>query len=185
MSTQPELVRPPVAPAQVFAGLVGVVLIVAGLIGLAVDTSFDTGAPLDGHRLLGLEVNGWHNMVHVASGMLLLVGLGSNRRARRVCQLFGIAYLVVTIAGLIDGNDVFGLFPINPADNVLHAVLAILALWSAAASKDKSGPLARDRVVVPEREDGDRVVGPGSGHVGGPRAVQPRIDRRLPVKQHP
>jgi hypothetical protein len=175
----------PAAPAQAFAGLVGAVLLLLGLIGFAVDASFHAGGHLDGHRLLGLEVNGWHNVVHVASGLLLLAGLGSNARARRVCGLFGLTYLVVTVAGLIDGSDVFGLFPVDPADNVLHAVLAIGALWAAARSKDRRDVLARDRVLVAEREEGSRVVGPGSGHVGGPRAIQPRIDRRLPVKQHP
>lgn len=183
--TEPRRVPEPVAPAQIFAGVVGAILLVAGLIGLAVDTSFHTGGHLDGHRLLGLEVNGWHNVVHIASGLLLLIGLGSNRRARSVCKLFGLTYLVVTIVGLADGSDIFGLFPVNPADNVLHAVLALGALWAARRSKDKRDVLTRDRVVVEERDVGARVVGPGSGHVGGPRAIQARIDRRLPVKRHP
>ncbi|MFL5844778.1 MAG: DUF4383 domain-containing protein [Solirubrobacteraceae bacterium] len=185
MSDQPRLAPQPIAPAQVVAGVLGTVLVIAGLIGLAVDTSFHTGAGIDGHRLLGLEVNGWHNIVHVASGLLLLAGLGSNRRARRVCQLFGLTYLVVTIVGLADGDDIFGLFPINPADNVLHALLALVALWAAKLSKDKRGQLSRDRVIIDEAEPGNRIVGPGSGHVGGPRATQPRIDRRLPVKVSP
>lgn len=181
----PRPVPQPAAPAQTFAGVAGALLVLVGLIGFAVDSSFHTGQHTDGHHLLGLEVNGWHNVVHVASGLLLLAGLGSNARARRVCGLFGLTYLVVTIVGLADGSDVFGLFPVNPADNVLHALLALGALWAAARSKDRRDPLARDRVVVPERDVDARVVGPGSGHVGGPRAIQPRIDRRLPVKQHP
>jgi hypothetical protein len=92
---------------------------------------------------------------------------------------------VVTIVGLADGDDILGLFPVNPADNVLHAALAVVALWAAARSKDKRDILARDRVVVRAPEDAAQIVGPGSGHVGGPRATQPRVDRRLPVKQHP
>lgn len=183
MST-PQLAPQPVAPAQVVAGVLGTVLVVAGLIGLAVDASWTTGAGIDGDRVLGLEVNGWHNVVHAASGLLLLAGLGSNRRARTVCRLFGLTYLVVTIVGLADGDDILGLFPVNPADNVLHALLALVALWAAAVSKDRRDIVGRDRVVVAERDPGARVVGPGSGHVGGPRAIQPRIDRRLPVKKH-
>lgn len=183
--TAPRRFPEPVAPARVFAGVVGTVLLVAGLIGLAVDTSFHTGGDIDGHRLLGLEVNGWHNLVHLASGLLLLAGLGSNRRARRVCRLFGFTYLIVTIVGLADGNDLFGLLPINAADNVLHAALVLVALWAAAVSKDRRDIVARDRVVVAERDTGERIVGPGSGHVGGPRAIGPRIDGRLPVKKHP
>jgi hypothetical protein len=185
MSTTPQPAPTPVAPAQIVAGVLGPVLLVAGLVGLAVDSSFASGAGLDGDRLLGLEVNGWHNLVHIVSGLLLLVGLGSNSRARKVCRLFGVSYLVVTIVGLADGDDLFGLLPVNPADNVLHALLALVALWAAALSKDKRDIVAKDRVLIPARDNGDRIVGPGSGHVGGPRAIQPRIDRRLPVKKHP
>lgn len=174
----------PVAPAQRVAGLLGTVLVVAGLVGFAVDASWTTGHGIDGGRLAGLEVNGWHDLVHLASGALLLAGLGSNARARAVCRLFGLTYLVVTILGLADGQDVLGLLPVNPADNVLHALLALVALWAAARSKDRRDPLARERVVVSE-DPGGRVVGPGSGHVGGPRSIGPRIDRRLPVKKHP
>jgi hypothetical protein len=184
-SNAPELAPQPIAPALIVAGVLGTVLVVAGLIGLAVDTSFHTGAGINGHTLLGLEVNGWHNVVHIASGLLLLAGLGSNGRARSVCKLFGLTYLVVTIVGLADGNDLFGLFPVNAEDNVLHALLAIVALWAAALSKDKRNQLERDRVLIPERDSGSRIVGPGTGHVGGPRAIGPRIDRRLPVKKHP
>lgn len=179
-----RLAPQPVAPAQVVAGVLGLVLVVAGLIGLAVDSTFETGSGLHGSRLLGLEVNGWHNVVHIASGLLLLSGVGSRNAARAVCRLFGVAYIVVTIAGIAGGNDAFGFIPINPADDVLHGALALVALWAAALSKDKRGILDRDRVVVAEPEDPTRVVGPGSGHVGGPRAIQARIDRRLPQKQH-
>ena len=183
--TAPQPAPQPVAPAQVVAGVLGAVLVLAGLIGFGTDGSFETGAGLDGDTLLGLEVNGWHNVVHIASGLLLLAGLGSNGRARRVCKLFGVTYLIVTIVGLADGNDLFTLLPVNAADNILHAALAIVALWAAAISKDKRDIIGKDRVVVAGREDSTRVVGPGSGHVGGPRATQPRMDRRLPVKKHP
>ena len=172
------------SPAQIVAGVLGAVLVVAGLIGLAVDTSFDTGSGLQGDELLGLEVNGWHNIVHIASGLLLLVGIGGNGRARRVCRLFALTYIVVTIVGFADGDDLFGLLPVNAADNFLHLALALVAWWAARISKDRRDAVARSRVVVPEEDDA-RIVGPGSGHVGGPRASQPRIDRRLPQKQHP
>lgn len=186
--TAPHLPVPapePVSPAQVVAAVLGTVLVIAGLIGLAVDSSFHTGSGVQGKELLGLEVNGWHNLVHIASGLLLLVGVGRRSRARAVCRLFGVAYIVVTIAGIATGSHVFGLFPVNAADDVLHAVLALVALWAAKLSKEPRDAVARSRVVLDEPGAGVRVVGPGSGHVGGPRATQPRIDRRLPQKSHP
>jgi hypothetical protein len=133
------------------AGVLGAVLVVAGLIGLTADSSFATGG-VQGDYFLGLEVNGWHNLVHIASGLLLLCGLGSNSRARTVCRLFGLTYVVVTIVGLADGSDVFGLLPVNAADNGLHAVLAVVALWAAALSKDRRDALARSRVVIRPRK---------------------------------
>lgn len=173
----PALAPQPAAPAQIVAGVLGATLLLAGLVGFAADASFDTGS-VDGDLLLGLEVNGWHNLVHAASGLLLLAGLGSNARSRRVCKLFGVTYLVVTIVGLADGSDIVGLLPVNAADNVLHAVLALVALWAAAVSKDRRDTIAKYRAVVNEPEGEARVVGPGSGHVGGPRATTPRVDRR-------
>jgi hypothetical protein len=180
----PQPVPQPISPAQVTALVLGLVLVAAGLIGFAVDSSWHTGGGLERHELLGLQVNGWHNVVHVASGLLLLAGTPSRAGARAVCRLFGLAYLVVTIAGIAGGDDAFGLIPINAPDDVLHAVLAAVALWAAALSKDRRDQLARDRVVVSGPGDEAQVVGPGSGHVGGPRAIGPRIDRRLPQKTH-
>ncbi len=175
----------PVAPAQVVAGALGLTLVLAGIAGMVVDSSFTTGSDLGGSRLLVFEVNGWHNVVHLATGLLLLGGVGNNRRARSLCQLFGLAYIVVTIAGIAGGDDAFGLIPINVADDVLHVVLALVALGAAAASKDWRDTIARHRVVMGDAGDAAQVVGPGSGHVGGPRATQPRIDSRLPHRRHP
>jgi len=179
------LVSQPVAPAQIVAGVLGVTLIAAGLAGLAVDSSFATGADLRSGRLLIFDVNGWHDVVHLATGLLLLGGVGDNRRARSVCRLFGLGYIVVTIAGLAGGDHAFGLIPINAPDDVLHVVLALVALGAAAVSKDWRDSIARHQVVMPDPDGARQVVGPGSGHVGGPRVTQPRVDRRLPHRRHP
>ena len=42
-------------------------------------------------------------------------------------------YGVVTLIGLIDGKDVLGLLPVNPADNVLQIVLTVAALAAGLA----------------------------------------------------
>ena len=179
--SQPLRAPAPIAPAQYYAAIVGVVLFAAGSIGFAVDSAFDTGSDVMGDKLLGLEVNGWHNLVHIATGLLLLIGCGSRSGARAVCRIFGIAYLVVTIAGIAGGNDAFGLIPINPPDDVLHALLAVGALIASHLSKERRDALARDRVVLPAEEQAS-VVGPGSGHVGGPRAARRAIDTTVPAK---
>ena len=178
---RPTAAPQPASPAQVFAVVVGLVLVAAGAIGFAVDSSFHTGGGVTGHKLLGLEVNGWHNLVHIATGALLLAGSGSRSAARGVCRLFGLGYVVVTIAGIAGGDDAFGLIPINAPDDVLHGVLAFGALLASRRSKEHRDALARDRVLV-SAHDAPQVVGPGSGHVGGPRVNRRRIDSRLPSK---
>jgi Domain of unknown function (DUF4383) len=114
------------APAQLFALVAGATLVLVGLVGFVADASFHTGSQVDGGSLIGFEVTGAHNLVHIASGLLLLAGAPRPGSARTVCLLFGLTDGVVTLIGLIDGDTVLGLF--NPADNVLHIGLTVLAL---------------------------------------------------------
>src|SRR3954470_23632472 len=84
-------------PAQAFCGLVGVVLSAAGALGFLGNASF--GGPDERGSFLGLDVNGWHNVVHIATGLLLLAGAPSATAARAVCVIFGGAYAVVAVLG--------------------------------------------------------------------------------------
>ena len=123
-------------PAQWFAYLVGAVLVLVGLLGFLANSTFDTGTSgLDGDKLLGIfEVNGWHNVVHILTGLLLLAVAGKRKTAKPGVLFFGIAYGLVTLIGLIDGKDVLGLIPVNPADNILHIALTATAILAALAS---------------------------------------------------
>jgi hypothetical protein len=122
-------------PAQWYAYLVGATLLLVGIIGFFADSGFDTGNNVQGDELLGIfEVNAWHNLVHIASGLLLLAAAPKRASAKAITLIFGIAYGAVTIYGLIDGSDVLGLFPVNPADNVLHIALSAVAILAAMAS---------------------------------------------------
>ena len=125
--------------AQWFCLIVGATLVIFGLLGFLVEAKFDTssgGDPgaLDGENLVIFEVNGWHNVVHIASGLLLLAVMGRAAAARTGAIAFGAIYAVVTVIGLIDGKDVLGLIPVNPADNVLHILLTVAALGAGLAS---------------------------------------------------
>jgi hypothetical protein len=120
--------------AQWVCLLGGVSLVVAGVLGFVADSSFDTGSGVQGDELIVFEVNGWHNLVHIASGLLLVAGAPRPGTAKLVALVFGLTYALVTVIGLIDGNDVIGLLPINSADNVLHIALTALALFAGLAS---------------------------------------------------
>ena len=122
-------------PAQWFAYLVGAVLVVVGLLGFIADSTFNTGSSIDGDKLLGIfEINGIHNLVHIASGLLLLAVAPKRALARTGVIAFGLVYGIVTLIGLIDGETVLGLLPVNPADNVLHIALTLAALLAGFAS---------------------------------------------------
>ncbi len=115
--------------AQTFCLVAGATLIVVGLLGFVIGGSgFDTGSGVNGDDLIIFEVNGWHNLVHIASGAFLLLGARDGRTAATVATAFGVVYAIVTVYGFVDGNDILGLLPIDAADNVLHLVLTLAAL---------------------------------------------------------
>ena len=123
-------------PAQWYCLLAGAVLLLAGVFGFISDSSFDTGDGIQGDRFLGFEVNAIHNLIHVASGLVLLAASPKRASARAVALGFGLVYGLVAIIGLIDGEDVLGLIPINPADNLLHIALAALGIITGLISRD-------------------------------------------------
>jgi hypothetical protein len=123
-------------PASLYAGLIGAVLVVAGIIGFFYSSSF--GAPGEVDAVLGvLDVNAWHNIVHIASGALGVLAFTSGPAASRTYALaFGAIYIVVAIWGFAigSGDSILGFIPINTEDNVLHAILGIVGIAAYAAS---------------------------------------------------
>ncbi len=140
-------------PAQWYCLLGGASLLLAGLIGMLYDSTFDTsktdlqgGGALQGDKLLGIfEVNGIHNLIHIATGLLLLAVAPKRATAKTGVLAFGVVYGLVTVIGLIDGETVLGLIPVNAADNVLHIALTVAALLAAFASRADDD--ARSRTV--------------------------------------
>jgi hypothetical protein len=131
-------------PAQIYALAFGATLLLVGILGFVVDSSFDTGSAVQGDDLIVFEVNGIHNLIHIASGLL---GLALWRRAdsaRLYALGFGAVYLLVTIIGFADGDTVLGLIPVNTEDNLLHLAIGALGIAAGLASSD-------DRVVTPAR----------------------------------
>jgi hypothetical protein len=131
------------SPAQVFALVIGLTLVVAGILGFFYSASFSTGDGTERDAVLGiLDVNGWHNVVHIASGAIGLAVVGSYSGARAYALGLGAVYVLVTVLGLIagDGDEIFNLIPINTEDNVLHALIAIAGIGAGLATP------ARDRL---------------------------------------
>jgi Domain of unknown function (DUF4383) len=126
-------------PARLYCTLVGAVLVIAGIIGFFYSASFETGAAnvaVDTDEVFGiLGVNGWHNLVHIALGLLALAVAGSPYGARAYCLGIGAVYVLLAIWGFIDSDNILiGLIPVNNEDNFLHLILGIVGLGAGAAT---------------------------------------------------
>ena len=135
-------ISPDRTPAQWYCLAFGLGLLLVGAFGFLANASFDEASfglefgneDLNGDLFLGLEVNGWHNVVHIASGVVLLAAAFSRSAAKTVALAFGITYGVVTVLGFIDGNDVLELIPVNVVANLVHAVISVLGILAGALS---------------------------------------------------
>ena len=132
-------------PASLYAGLIGAVLLVAGIIGFFYSASF--GSPGNVDAVLGiLDVNAWHNLVHILSGAAGLLAFAAGARASRTYSIvFGVVYIVVAIWGFIIGSheSILGFIPINTEDNILHIILGVLGVGAYAASDPEAEARAR------------------------------------------
>jgi hypothetical protein len=122
-------------PAQLYAGAVGAVLVVAGIVGFFASSAF--GSPGDVEDVFGLlSVNGWHDVVHILTGVAGLACAGRPRAARGYAGALGVVYLGVAIWGFAigSGESILGFLPVNTADNVLHTALGLLGgiAWLAS-----------------------------------------------------
>jgi hypothetical protein len=131
------------SPAQLYALIFGVVLVAAGILGFFYEASFSSGDDAERDAVLGiLDVNGWHNVVHIASGVVGLAVAGSYSNARMYALGFGAIYVVVAILGFIYGNgdEIFDIIPVNTEDNVLHALIGIAGLGAGMATPAEPAP---------------------------------------------
>ena len=131
--------------AQLFCLVTGIVLVLVGILGFFVNSMFNSGPGVSGDELIIFEVNGWHNIVHLATGAFLLFMAASARTAILGALIFGVLYVVVTLYGFIDGDDVLTIVPINTADNFLHLALAIVAIAVGLAAGGLAGAGAKER----------------------------------------
>jgi hypothetical protein len=142
------------SPAQVYALVIGAALVLGGIGGFFYDASFGSGDETGRDALLGiLEVNGWHNVVHIASGALGLAVAASYGAARGYAIGFGLVYLLIALAGFIagDGDEILNLIPVNTEDNFFHLLIGATGLVAGLATPATQSPslAPADRVVEP------------------------------------
>ncbi len=177
-------------PAQVLAGLLGLVFLVAGVVGF-VRTGFGDFAGEQHSLLLGFAVNPLHNVVHLAFGVLgLLMATGSG-----LSRLYGwivfLAYGVVLAWGLmlvgvvaVNPVEVIGNpLAINVNDNWLHLGLAAVGLLIAVLPARRKVVLPPEVVSAVARHD-ESVRDPAVDR--DPEAVRdPDADPEMPAQRDP
>jgi hypothetical protein len=116
--------------AQIYAMTLGGVLVLVGLVGFLVEPSFGIGDSAQRGTLIAFDINGWHNVVHLLSGIVGLAMAGTAAKARLFSIGYGIVYVLVTILGFIvgDGGYLLSIIPINTADNLLHLAIAVTGI---------------------------------------------------------
>ena len=122
--------------AQVYAMALGGVLVLVGIVGFLVEPSFGVGDSAQRGTLILFDINGWHNVVHLLSGVVGLAMAGTAAKARLFSIGYGVVYVLVTILGFIvgDGGLLLSIIPINTADNLLHLVIAVTGIGIGLAS---------------------------------------------------
>lgn len=117
---------------QNLARIFGYVFVAVGVLG------FVPGITSSAGNLLGIfQVDTLHNIVHLLTGVLaLVVARGSGEGTRLYFQVFGVVYAIVTVLGFV-GGSVLGM-QMNGADNVLHLVIAVVALYAGFGKKNEA-----------------------------------------------
>ncbi|MGH7855922.1 MAG: DUF4383 domain-containing protein [Candidatus Binatia bacterium] len=124
------------SPARWYLLVSGVVLLLLGGLGFALNTSFPTSSADfgDSAHLFGLfETNGWHNAAALGSGFLALGFAVEERWSRLGAFVKGALYVAVTTALFVTEPGTL-LVASNAADQVLHSALAVGGIATGLAT---------------------------------------------------
>lgn len=114
------------------AWIFGVVLTLVGILG------FVPGITTDGMLLGIFMVDGLHSVIHIVSGLAALAAAWGMYSSRLYFQVFGVIYALVAVLGFVGGDSVLGLIMVNMADNLLHVVIAAVALYAGFMMKESA-----------------------------------------------
>ena len=122
--------------AQWFCVLVGILLVARGISVLVTGASF------------GLPGAGWHASFHLLSGVLLIAAHRRPRLAYGAAIAFAVVYGTVTVAGVVNGHEVFGIIPVATRENVVHAVYFAVTLLVIALGPTRMPPAHGRRMLA-------------------------------------
>jgi hypothetical protein len=127
--------------AQTYALVIGLALVALGIVGFFYSSTF--GKPGEVDDVFGVfAVNGWHDLLHLLSGLLLLAAARSYGASRSYAIAFGALYGALAIWGFVigSGESILGIVPVNSEDNVLHLVIALAGAAAGLATGSAPRP---------------------------------------------
>jgi hypothetical protein len=137
-----SLAKGPVA----ILGLIGIVYGLSALI--FASHGFGLHIPhgaVHGKKWIGLEVNGWSELLFIAAGLTLFFAAPLHWGAKSMALLVGLVMIAAAVVAVIRANGVFGIFAANhltelvwAAAGVLLLVLALLPRVGGGAAEEKS-----------------------------------------------
>ncbi|MBH0116852.1 DUF4383 domain-containing protein [Salinibacterium sp. NG253] len=129
------------SPNRMLGAIVGAFFVLIGLLGFVVTGGVEFFATEGGLLADVFSVNGFHNVVHIIIGTVLLLAALANRAAARALNsTIGFAFLVLGFVGLMLVGSEFNVLALNAADNALHfAAAVILLLVGIGADKRATG----------------------------------------------
>ncbi len=128
---------------QLLAMAIGAVYTLVGVIGFVI-TGFDDFFGHTGQTLVGFEINGMHNLVHLLIGLAGLALARTLSGARTYGWLLAVGYGAAFLYGLFAVGQDWDFLSLNWADNWLHLLTALAGL-AIALGPVHSGTTARGR----------------------------------------
>jgi hypothetical protein len=123
-----SLAKGPVAIIGIAGLIYGISALIFGGHGFAVHVPH--GA-VHGKKWLGLEVNGWSDLLFIAAGMLLLFSAPLHWGAKSMSLLVGLVLGAAAVIAVIRKDGVFGIFAANHLTELVWAAAAVLLILMA------------------------------------------------------
>jgi hypothetical protein len=102
--------------------LLGLVFLVVGILGYVSN-------PIVGSSAGAIFMtNNLHNIIHIASGVLLLLGAFTGLGSALALRVVGVVYAIVAICGFVIKDDMMFGIAMNMNDRWLHVGLAVIIL---------------------------------------------------------
>jgi hypothetical protein len=158
-------------------GIIGMILLAYGVTALVFGgRSFTTQAldgTVNGETWLGLEVNGWSDLLFIGTGAALMFGAPLHWGAKSLSLIVGLVFAAAAVISFVDGDDVLGIFAANGRTTLVWAiaaavliVLALLPRVGGGRNDDPDERLRREeraRRYAATEQDPDRGSVAASG----------------------